>query len=159
MATQRKNETREEYLERTRIISKNRRDNYTPKQLERARESARLRSTDRRAEFTPEDRRKESEYERARRNKHFIVYTHTLGDKMYIGSGNRARPIDFIHRRNNWFNAFNTFPDVEIVSKIKTKELSLLLESMLIRLHGLDNLVNQNRPKSVKEFILNKYSV
>lgn len=151
MATQRKNETREEYLERTRIISQNRRDNYTPKQLERARELARLRRANKYVKLSLEDRRKESEYERARRNKHFIVYTHTLGDKMYIGSGNRARPIDFIHRRSNWFNAFNTFPDVEIVSKIKTKELSLLLESMLIRLHGLDNLVNQNRPKSVKE--------
>jgi len=94
-------------------------------------------------------------------NSYYSVYTHTLGDKIYIGSGNKRRAKRFgkSGRRKAWLEAFTENPRVDIVSNIKTKELSLLLESMLINLYGLDNLVNKRRPNSVKEFILNKYSV
>ena len=151
MASQRKNETREEYLERVRVISQNQRDNKTSKQLLRDRELARLRSVKRRANYTLEDKRRVTEQERVRRNKHFTVYTHTLGDKMYIGSGNSARPIDFTHRKGNWYKAFNTIPDVEVVANIKTRDLSLVLEQFLINIHGMNNLVNKQRACSIKD--------
>ena len=151
MATQRKNETKEEYLQRMRIDSKKRRDKRTPEQVAYENNQSRLRSIKRRHNWTAEDRRLASDKERERRNKYIVVYKHTLEGKTYFGSGNLVRPVDFLRRSSNWYEAFNTIPDIEVLVELKTKSLALVLEQFLINIYGMSNLVNKHKACSIKD--------
>ena len=88
-------------------------------------------------------------YQKAKGSTH-IVYKHILGDNVYIGLGSHLRPQDFTvsSRSSEWCDSFSTPPNVEIMAEFKNREIPELCESALIRIYGLNNLINQIQPKT-----------
>ena len=83
-------------------------------------------------------------------NSKFYVYTHTNSKgELYIGSGNKSRPIDFYHntRSKNWIEAFKEECTVKVIREFDNKEDALNLEFNMIRAIGLNNLINKKQAK------------
>ena len=141
--TRRKNETREEYNKRQREYRANM--SQEKKELRKAKDRIRMRKN--RLTWSDEKKKEVSRKELERVNSCYVVYKHILGEKIYIGMGNKSRPTDFTKRKPNYKRAFPETPRVEIIGTFKHREIAELCESGFIRLYGLDNLVNHNQPR------------
>ena len=147
--TRRKNETKEAFNKRQREY----RANLSQERKEQRKAKDRMRMRKNRLTWTDEKRKEISRKERERLNSCYVVYKHILGEKIYIGMGNKARPNDFTKRKPNYKRAFPETPRVEIIGTFKHRHIAELCESGYIRIYGIENLVNSNQPRvSYKRF-------
>ena len=76
-----------------------------------------------------------------------IINTTEPSGGAYYDSCNLLRPTNFSRRSKTWFRAFPNEPNIEIIATFNYKDLVSLLESFLIRINGLDNLINEQQPR------------
>lgn len=140
-----------EQLENRRLKQIKRRAKRTPEQIAIEKEKARIRMRNLRENRTLEEKKELS----LRRSKEYrdsidsyVVYKHfnDSGDT-YIGVGNKHRPNNFTQRSKAWFDIFSVKPNVEIIGMFRHREIAELCESGLIRIYGLDNLINEQQPR------------
>lgn len=148
-----------EQLENRRLKQIKRRAKRTPEQIAIEKDKARIRMRNLRENRTLKEKKELS----LRRSKEYrdsidsyVVYKHfnDSGDT-YIGVGNKYRPTNFTRRSKAWFDTFSETPQIEIIATFKNLEIAELCESGLIRIYGLENLVNNNQPRVLYKSTLN----